>query len=170
MSKTNQEQNVNVNDESFDQISETTTEVENAIQVSDVITNDISNEETTNEVENPIEETTNEVENSIEETTNEVEAELEISANNVEEPIQEVSNDQTNENILIDCIKVDITNLECPMARVSVSQNEIDENRDVFFTNGLHAKSYAQNELSAIKDTILQSEYSEAYWFIETFA
>jgi hypothetical protein len=159
MSKTNQEQNVNVNDESFDQISETTTEVENAIQVSDVITNDISNEETTNEVENPIEE-----------TTNEVEAELEISANNVEEPIQEVSNDQTNENILIDCIKVDITNLECPMARVSVSQNEIDENRDVFFTNGLHAKSYAQNELSAIKDTILQSEYSEAYWFIETFA
>jgi hypothetical protein len=159
MSKTNQEQNVNVNDESFDQISETTTEVENAIQVSDVITNDISNEETTNEVEN-----------SIEETTNEVEAELEISANNVEEPIQEVSNDQTNENILIDCIKVDITNLECPMARVSVSQNEIDENRDVFFTNGLHAKSYAQNELSAIKDTILQSEYSEAYWFIETFA
>lgn len=66
-------------------------------------------------------------------------------------------------------IQVNVNDLNNPVIRVEVTEFEIDNNKDVFFTDIVKAKRYAHNELLDIKGSLTQSEYSEAYWFIENF-
>lgn len=66
-------------------------------------------------------------------------------------------------------IQVNVNDLNNPVIRVEVTEFEIDNNKDVFFTDIVKAKRYAHNELLDRKGGLSQSEYSEAYWFIENF-
>jgi len=157
MSKKNKNQNQKavVIEESFDKVSETLNAVE------------VPNQEEI--LENPSLETTEETCPEIESVTSPNDVE-EISENPSLETTEETNHENPSSNEKFLRIEVNIANLESPISRVEVTQEQIDENPDVFFTNGLQAKSYAQNELSAIKDTIPSSEYNDAYWLIETFA
>jgi hypothetical protein len=150
----NQNQKAVVIEESFDKVSETLNAVE------------VPNQEEI--LVNPSLETTEEISSEIEVLTSGDEEEFikNPSLETTEEDINE--NPSSNEKFLR--IEVNIANVESPISRVEVTQEQIDENPDAYFINGEQAKRYAQNELSAIKDTMPQSEYSEVYWLIETFA
>ena len=79
--------------------------------------------------------------------------------------VEEVVNNEPK----VSRIQVNVKDLNNPIIRVEVSEFEIENNKDVFFTDITKAKRYAHNELLYRKGSLNQSEYSEAYWFIENF-